>query len=431
MPQETTWGVRYGQYSGATLSLTDFTSRTLGLFVDQQCDPGQLGTGICEVTLDNSDGELTPGGSGTYASFDWLASGCFIQATNSFATTVQVFHGVVTDFRLDDDGEGRSVVVLTSYDAFSVIGRQDSFQYSMTNSSTADMLFDLTSPHLLLNSTKVPTLGLATMRTWWEELNASTESVAHDLPTSAGKVVLGDIINNSVMPNEQTVAFPTILDTDGDYVASDSWVGFTVDGLARANITATGNVFKFSEPLADGTMLANDLPFRRLVRDFHLDLITNAATVTALDGGTAQSYSDVKSQERYGTRARSYETTSTSDARALYTAQLWVNRYSYDEQIEMTASSLQVTDGMVRATEASVGVWISLLNVEKLWETGQVTYTPTGGSQRGDEFIIAGRRIEATPDDTVVTLKVRPQNIYLAFILDDPDRGVLDTNKLG
>ena len=428
MPQITTWGVRFGKYSGSSLSLTDFTSRTLGLYVDQQCDPGQLGTGFAEVTLDNSDGELTPAGSGTYANFDWLSSGCFIRATVS-STTVEVFHGVVTDFRFDDDGEGRSVVILTVLDAFQVIGRQEAFQFSMTNTSTADQLFDMTSPHLLLNATRVPTLGYPTMRTFWKELNASTESVGHNLPSSAGKVVLGDVINNSVMPNEQTVAFPTILDDGGTYIADDSWVGFTVDGLARSGVTATGNVFVFSD---FDEIPTGQMPFRKLKRDFHIDLITNAATVTALDGGTAQTYTDTDSQQRYGTRARTYQTTSTSDARALYTAQLWVNRYSYKESVTMTASSLQVSDAMIQGLGGDEAKWRALLDVTVgWWETGQVRYVPTGGSARIDPFIIAGRTIEATPEDTVVTLKVRPQDIYLAFILDDASRGVLDTNKLG
>lgn len=420
MAQDTTWTVRFGKYSGSSLSLTDFTSRTLGLLVDQQCEPGQLGTGQATVTLDNRDGELTPGGSGTHANFDWLASGCFLQAAGPFGSPVQVFHGVVTDFLFDDDGDGRSTVTLTALDAFQVIGRQTARTYGMTNTSTADQLFDLTNPASLLNSTQVPTLGYPTMRTFWKELNASTESVSHNLPASAGEFVLGDLINNSVMPNEQTVAFPTILDDAGTHVADDSWVGFTVDGLARANVTATGNVFKFSQPLSDGTMLANHRPFRNLKRDFHLGLITNAAEVTALDGGTAQSFENTDSQQRYGTRARSYQTTSTSDARALYTAQLWVNRYSYKEQTTMTVSSLQVTDSMCRAYGGLA--LVGLLNVENLWQTAQA---------EGDNLILAGRRIEATPFDTVVTCKLYPQAIYLAFILDDPNRGVLGANQLG
>ena len=98
----------------------------------------------------------------------------------------------------------------------------------------------------------------------------------------------------------------------------------------------------------------------------------------------------------------------------------------------MTASSLQVTDSMIQGHGGDQAKWRGLLDVTAgWWQTGEVAYTPTGGSSRTDAFIIAGRTIEATPADTVVTLKVRPQSIYLAFILDDPDRGVLDANSLG
>jgi len=428
MAQITTWAVNVGKYSGASLSLTNHAARTLGLSIDQQCDPGQLGTGSATVTLDNSDGALTPGGSGTYRNVDWLTSGLFLEATVD-SVTKPVFHGVITDFAMTDDGNGNSAVTLSALDVFQVVGRQSSFTYSMTNTSTADQLFDMTSPHSLTNSTKVPTLGYPTMRTFWEELNASAESVAHNLPTSAGSVVLGDVINNSVMPNEQTVAFPTILDDAGTYVAHDSWVGFTVDGLARAGVLATGDVFVFTEndPIPTG-----QLPFRSLVRDFHIDLITNDANVTALNAGTEQSFSDEDSQERYGSRTRVYTTTSVDDAQALTTAQLWVNRYSFKETFDMTASALQVSDSMVQSRNGDVAKWRALLDVTVgWWNTGSVTYTPTGGSSRTDLVVTAGRTIDATPADTTVTLKLRPQAIYLAFILDDTERGVLDSNKLG
>lgn len=424
MPQITTWQIKVGRYSGGTLTTTDHASRTLGLFIDQQCDPGQLGTGRATITLDNSDGELTPAGSGTYANVDWLTSGLFVDATVD-SVTKPVFHGVITDFRLEDDGDGRSTVTLDAVDVFQVIGRQSSETFSLVGTNTAYQLYHMTNPGF--GRCQVPTLGLSNMRTYWQELNDPAVDVAHDLP--ADTYVIGDAINNNVMPNGQTVAFPTVLDDDGTYFVADAWIGFTVDGLARSGVTATGNVFVFTQ---NDPMPTGQMPYRRLVRDFHVDLITNAAEVTAMNGGTTQSYSDSDSQDRYGTRARFYETTSVDDAAALNTAQLWVNRYSYKETFDMTASSLQVTDSMIQGHGGDQAKWRGLLDVTAgWWQTGEVAYTPTGGTARTDAFIIAGRTIEATPADTVVTLKVRPQSIYLAFILDDPDRGVLDANSLG
>ena len=426
MAQITTWAVNVGKYSGASLSLTDHASRTLGLSIDQQADAGQLGTGRATITLDNSDGELTPGGSGTYANVDWLTSGLFLEATVD-STSVSVFHGVITDFAMTDDGNGNSAVTLTALDVFQVVGRQETqgYGFPVVTTNTASQLSFMTDTGL--GNCKVPTLGLSGMLTYWEELNDASNDVPHDLP--AGTYNLGDVINNSVMPNEQTVAFPTILDDDGTYVANDSWVGFTVDGLARADVYTTGDVFVFTEndPTPTG-----QLPFRSLVRDFHVDLITNAANITALNGGTEQTYSDTASQERYGTRNRNYQTTSTDDAQALKTAQLWVNRYSYDETFDMTAAALQVSDSMVQSRTGDVAKWRALLDVTAgWWNTASVTYTPTGGSSRTDEVVTVGRTIDATPADTIVTLRLRPQSVYLAFILDDTERGVLDLNKLG
>ena len=190
---------------------------------------------------------------------------------------------------------------------------------------------------------QIPTIGLSSLRAYWHELNDSANDIAHDLPS--GTYVIGDAINNNVMPNGQTVAFPTILDTDGTYFVADAWTGFTVDGLARSGVSATGNVFVFT---TNDPMPTGQLPYRRLVRDFHIDLITNAAEIKALNGGTLQTYTDTDSQQRYGTRTRFYETTSVDDAAALTTAQLWVNRYGYKETFDMTQSSLQVTDSMVQ-----------------------------------------------------------------------------------
>ena len=426
MPQITTWQIKVGRYSGGTLTTTDHASRTLGLFIDQQCDPGQLGTGRATITLDNSDGELTPAGSGTYANVDWLTSGLFIDATVDIGT-VPVFHGIITDFRLEDDGDGRSVVTLDALDAFQVIGFQDRFTVGVGTNSTSSLLYYIMSSHITANETQVPTLGLPAMRVWWESLNDSTEDVPHFLPSATH--VLGDVISNNIMPNQQTVAFPTILDDSGTYSAYDSWTGFTVDGLARSGVSATGNVFVFANV---DPMPVNILPFRSLKRDFHNDLITNSAKITALNTSTSETYDDDASRERYGTRSRIYDITAFNDAQVLTTAQLWVNRYSYKETFDMTASSLQVTDSMVQGHGGDEAKWRGLLDVTAgWWETGSVAYTPTGGTARTDAFIIAGRTIEATPADTVVTLKVRPQSIYLAFILDDADRGVLGANSLG
>jgi hypothetical protein len=424
MPQITTWAVKVGRFQSGTLTTVDHASRTLGLSIDQQCDPGQLGTGRASVTLDNSDGELTPGGSGTYSNLDWLSNGIFLDATVDSGTRA-VFHGVITDFRLEDDGQGRSTVTLHAVDVFQVIGRQSSETFSLIGTNTAYQLYHMTNPGF--GRCQIPTLGLSNLRAYWHELNDSENDVAHDLPS--GTYIIGDAINNNVMPNGQTVAFPTILDTDGTYFVADAWIGFTVDGLARSGVSATGNAFVFT---TNDPMPTGQLPYRRLTRDFHIDLITNAAEIKALNGGTLQSYSDTDSQEQYGTRTRFYETTSVDDAAALNTAQLWVNRYSYKETFDMTASSFQVSDSMVQGHGGDLAKWRALLDVTAgWWENGQVTYTPTGGTARTDAFIIAGRTIEATPADTVVTLKVRPQSIYLAFILDDADRGVLDTNQLG
>ena len=102
MSIDTSWTIKIGTVA----SPTDFTSRVMGLQIDQNVDVNVIGRGVARITLLNRDGALTPGGGGTYGTTDWFAQGVFISTTITSTSTVtkQVFHGVVTDFDLQDDG---------------------------------------------------------------------------------------------------------------------------------------------------------------------------------------------------------------------------------------------------------------------------------------------------------------------------------------
>ena len=434
MSVSTSFQIQFGFYDdGVNLTLSDLTSRCLGFSVDQQTDVGRMGTGSASLSFQNSDGNMTPGNPNTgisgpyYTDWDWFNRAVLISATvtnGASSETVQIFHGVVSAFDLEDDGIN-STVQIQAVDAFQVMGRQPPFTYTMTNASTAEQLQDMTDPALLLNATEVPTLGLATMRTKWTAQNPATSNIAHDLPASAGAQVLGDLVTNSVVTNGQTTAVPTILDTTG----ADAWAGSTFDQLNRdwsASDLANPITFTDSSPLG-----ASELPFRRVKRAHQLGNMTNAASFISFAGsGTAQTASDSDSQRKYGSRLRGYTTTAEDDAAAQAAADNWVSRFA---SIDLNVDQIEVSTAMIegRLADAYFADWAKFINIENWWNLGRVEYTPTGGPQQTENVLIVGRRFDATPNDCAVTLTLRPTDRYLSFILDDATYSVLDQNRLG
>ena len=52
---------------GTPYSVVDFTDRTLGFSLKQAAPMSDLSPSSASLTLQNYDGELTPGGTGSYA----------------------------------------------------------------------------------------------------------------------------------------------------------------------------------------------------------------------------------------------------------------------------------------------------------------------------------------------------------------------------
>ena len=118
MTINTAWQIEIGSVA----SPTDFSSRVLSMSIDQSVDVNVVGRGSCSITLLNKDGALTPNGGGTYSTTDWFAQGVFVSSLTNIGagnTKTAVFHGIIVDFDLVDDGVF-STVTITAQDGLTI-----------------------------------------------------------------------------------------------------------------------------------------------------------------------------------------------------------------------------------------------------------------------------------------------------------------------
>ncbi|HEY7824578.1 MAG TPA: hypothetical protein VIG24_17180, partial [Acidimicrobiia bacterium] len=99
---------------GTQAAPVDFTERCAGISIDQPLGFMEHAPHRCVITLNNFDGALTPGAGGTYSSTDWFAQGVFISATVNGTETAEVFHGIVNDFDIVDDGTSSTVTLIAA-----------------------------------------------------------------------------------------------------------------------------------------------------------------------------------------------------------------------------------------------------------------------------------------------------------------------------
>jgi len=164
MTVETSWIVRIGYYdNGTDYTTTDFTSRTLGLSVAQSTELATIGTSKARISLDNNDGELTPGAGGTYGATEWfkyaLEINCQIDYDAGSTVTTQVFAGIIDGFDLQDDGID-STVTISAVDVFQTASRQQVETYSNAFvGSVSAAIRDLADPSNPFNNTVMPNFG--------------------------------------------------------------------------------------------------------------------------------------------------------------------------------------------------------------------------------------------------------------------------------
>ena len=412
MPVETTWTIEFGYSSdGSTVTWTDLTSRVLGFSNDTRVVLGQIGQNSVTITLDNNDGALTPGAGGTYSTWDWFERAVHITALVDLAPNPtaggDLFTGLVDDFDLADDGRN-STVTITAVDIVQILGRATT---TATYSAVANLDTDDTIDSVIADGFTVPTVGLDPAPALDVELQGAP-AVLHQWGDGGVTGSPGDIISNNVLP----AGLFTFIGKPRRSSLSFDWRS-VVQYLAKGATTVT---FDNDD--------VNALPFRVIRRGFNTDELTNAYEQTRIDESGTSSASNPASQAKYGVRQRSYTTSATSSVYGDPVAEDWANRFA-DSTFDVR--ELVTSAAMVEARDGFYLDWAHVLGAELLLTPTDVTFTPTGGSSTTEQCVIVGRRVDASPNDSVVTLTLRPASTYMNFILDSDAYGVLDQNRLG
>lgn len=420
--------VEFGDYSG----FTDITNRIQGLSTKQNCVVGEMATMRCTLTVLNNDGAFTPGIGGTYSSVDLFSQAVRI---NKGSSSYPVFHGLIEDIRFQDDGVN-ATVELECVDALTVGGRSPNGFLEVVTAVRPDYTLiaglynGYTDPFLavkFMDPCGMPTLG-----------GGSTPEVAIDtFPTAADKPInylalegLGDasvkdLLNNQIMPCFLGVAWPTTIDTSGASAVYDAKL---VNQLTRE----TQTTFEFG-----GT----GIPIQSLEVGFRIDLLYNSATAEqdylgTTGGITKQNSSSI---DKYGVRHFNMTTMKGYEIRQTGMPDISAEEYftqNYSTRFaDVRYSPIRMTVLLEAAEAAGIAeaTMHSLMSIDDgLWQPAEITYRPTGAAADVTEIcVIAGRRINAVPGRTTITLDLLPAADYQSFVLDSTVLGVLNQNRLG
>jgi hypothetical protein len=427
MTIETTWTIEVGDLT----STVDFTDRVQGIYIEQGVDIGVVGRGSCQFTLVNADGALTPGGGGTYSSTDWFSKAVFITATvnDGSSTTVDVFHGLIVDFDLQDDGVF-STVRISAVDALSFVGATAAgymnFFYppppftANVNFYTSLLGLNLTNafPEITFTEkiTVFPVLGQTDSVAVPTALNDQQDGWDRPCqPLSGTFTTVGEMVQVGFV-GVGDVLWSTTIEASG----TDAEFSVLCMPYTTTRDDDTAHTFQFDEI---GSVAGTRLPFDNT--NFRQEYNTGTLiTYANVNGETSSS-----NVNTYGSKAVYYgNTISKTTADAQEAADRYVNRYSTPRFLP---SNLQVTAGQVRSFCASgaKSSWAKLLSIsDGLWQKAEISWTGAGSDAQTQECIVKRRTIAVSPSDTVVNLTLGSWLDNHGFILNI-DR--LDQDRLG
>jgi len=417
---------------GTLTAPTDFTSRTLGLSVDQQVDVNVIGRGTCRITLLNKDGALTPNGGGTYSSTDWFAQGVFVSAitdTGGATTTTAVFHGIVVDFDLVDDGV-YSTVTITAVDGLTVGGKSVSYPLpgaAFTYESFLDNGLDVT----FFGNLFLPLLGVsvspaagyfATNLAGFEGFAFLENDVAQTFATYA------DVWQTAFIPSVNDTLWATTIRASGTPVPINALYDVVSIPVTNTRSVLYRTDFVFNP---SGSVSGTDLPFKvdNFQQAFNNDTLITEATIKGNYSGATSVTSTAATVNTYGSRTVAFTNTLVLDSTAASEmATKLTNRYSTSR---FTPVSLSLSASLVKAKcdDAAKTRWETLLDITNgIWQKATITWAGSGAATQTADCVIKGRRIDATPQDVTVTLTLGNWIDNHGFILDTD---TLDTDRLG
>lgn len=433
MAISTNWEIKIGTVA----SPTNFTSRVMSMSINQQVDVNVIGRGICQITLLNKDGALTPGGGGTYSSTDWFAQGVFVSSLTKIAGTIDpevnspVFDGVVTDFDLTDDGV-YSTVTITAQDGLTVGGRS-SIAYvnsiigqPILYSSILDLNMAQATNPLGGTYPLYPFLGETYSVGSVTNIGRSNSYANQELSPYTSSTTYADLWQQSLIPTANDVCYATTIDRQTSPITACRYNVNSIPYVTTRSVAQSVD-FEFVQ-IASGTKFPFDID--TFQQAFNKDNLMNKAIVGRSSGPAASYTATASNAATYATRQVQFTETMLKDdgIQLPQAANRLVNRYSTPR---FNPESLSVTAKQIAklASDFAIDKWRSLLDIRTgLWQKASVTWTGSGASSQTADCVIKGRQINVTPDNAVVTLTLGNWVDNHAFILDTDK---LNTDRLG
>jgi hypothetical protein len=403
----------------------DITSEVMSFNVNTQVSLAEIGTSRGSMLIKNFTGSFTPGGGGTYGSVDWFNQAVLINGTTTVGgvpTSFKLFHGIVDQFALDDNGIN-SYVTISFIDALTAGGRSATVNTNGIGGNASlfvEAFYENSTPS---NPAQMPTLGGTNTG-----YTVTTKLLTDNFTVTCGTANIGNSISSSIQliitPVGPSMVIPTTI------TLSNPDFGYELVDYTMTRNAANRTTFIFKDKTISGTQL----PIGDLVTGYDEDLLTNyVKTTNVTDNNTINSFNST-STTKYGQRFRSYTQAGFSiidgGVNQQNTNNSWINRFG---EITFAPAELSFSSKMVQsaAADAAEPFWNKILDIESvMWQPVQLTYTPTGCAQQTKMSVIASRRISATPSDCQVTLGLLPAYQYQSFILDDTYLGILDSSRV-
>lgn len=403
----------------------DITSEVMSFNVNTQVSLAEIGTSKGSMLIKNFTGSFTPGGGGTYGNIDWFNQAVLINGTTTVGgvpTSFKLFHGIVDQFALDDNGIN-SYVTISFIDALTAGGRSATVNTGFLPLSAQSAIELFYENPISANPAQMPTLGGTNTG-----YTVTTKLLTNDFSVYGTVDGIGNSLNSSIQliitPVGPSMVIPTTITlTNPDF-------GYELVDYTMTRNAANRTTFLFKDKTVSGTQL----PIGDLVTGYDEDLLTNYITTTNVNNGVTLTNFNATSTTKYGQRFRSYTQAGflISDSRASQqnTNDSWVNRFG---DITFAPQELTLSSKMVQsaAADAAAPFWNKILDIESvMWQPVQLTYTPTGCAQQTKMSVIQSRRISATPSDCQVTLGLLPAYQYQSLVLDDTYLGILDSSRI-
>lgn len=400
----------------------DITSEVMSFNVNTQVALAEIGTSKGSMLIKNFTGKFTPGGGGTYGNIDWFNQAVLINGTTTVGgvpTSFKLFHGIVDQFALDDNGIN-SYVTISFIDALTAGGRSATVNTAFGTGNASTKIEEFYENTGVSAPAQMPTLGGTNTG-----YAVTTKLLTSDFTVQCNTANVGNSLNSSISliitPVGPSMVIPTTI------TLTSPVFGYELIDYTMTRNAANRTTFLFKDKTVSGTQL----PIGDLVTGYDEDQLTNYVTLTDPAAFSTVTSFNAASTTKYGQRFRSYtQAGSNGVADQTNTVNSWINRFGEITfaPVELTFSSKMVQSA---AADAAEPFWNKILDIESvMWQPVQLTYTPTGCAQQTKMSVIQSRRISATPSDCQVTLGLLPAYQYQSFILNDTYLGILDSSRI-